>query len=777
MLVTRICRPIKIGFVVNPNDGEAIRRAIEINTFLWGGQFNPLLPLYKRKPTNWSDLPIDNFDRHAVLRGYISVFDPDLVVPVGDVKLDRSATDCRRVIPLENILGNVEQHGAPNIGMGLFDVLKHLIATELRYVRSRPIRFKLPSVSGPHALFLDAMFGSLNRKVRELFNDSYADRLGIEEADCDYNNFVAFLEPDNLFLRRISSLFLRTQRNRHWGREGCVFLCDSERPSDVLDYWNLRALGWNVLPVPRKAAGEEAIKDYVGGYVEATYTPYRSNPDLFAHTTVLKSRTCSEDEVRSFVESLNLAKPSDERHPKVTMQSWYPRMWDRTYWQADDTHCCSIEAGEIKSEHPDAFDEVMRFSVAAPLCIDDLRMGTGPKFANRVSVQSYSSSTPLAEVMPECDNRMCEAIQTHDRRQWRFSENGMVYLPHHSIKSIWMSPPDSQQVFLKWMEWQGWDVKQSSTGRLTSQLFSTLGGIHGIGLIANNRLLKLLTKISGSCLSREEVMAEVHQIVNEGHLFCDGTHFVERLIEREILRLGVRIQCPTCTQRSWHSLTEIDYTIRCPRCEDTFDVPSGSQKDMIWAYRARGAFDMPNQAQGAYCVLLLARFFSELYQRPTTPIFGMEASKGSTNIEVDYGAITKYETVMEQRTATVLAECKTFNRFQAVDFKRMKVLGNVFNDTVLVFATLNDSLTDKERRSIIPLVKRCRREYKAHRKNNHVLILTANELLAQFGPPYCWEDLEGVFEPHAKRQDVSRDLETLSQATQHLYLGLDPEIS
>lgn len=775
MLVTRTCRPIKIGFVVNPNDGEAIRRAIEVNTFLWGGKFNPLIPFYSRKPRNWSDLPFDRFDRHSIFQGYLNVFDPDFVVSVGDLELDRSSLGCRQLIRLDDILGEVAQHGAPNIGLGLFEVFDHLIATELRYVRSRPIRFKLPNSTGPHTLLLDAVFGSLEESVAGMFNDRYAARVGVEESDCSHLNYVSFLEPDNLFLRRIGSLFLRTHRHQSWGHEACVFLCDSERPSDVLDFWNLRALGWNVLPVPKKGVGVDAVKEYVAGFVEATYAPYRSNPDIFAHTTFLKSRRCSEDEVISFVESLNLPKPpSGTRQPKVTLQRWYPRMWERTYWQADDTHCCSIEAGQSESEHADDLDESMRFPVASPVCIDDLRRQGGPRFANRISVQSYSSGTTLAEVMPECDDRMCDAIQSHDRRRWRFSESGMVFLPHYSNESVWMRPPDSQQVFLKWMEWQGWDVNPSSPGHLASQLLRTLGGIHGIGLIAKKRLLRMLTKMAGSCLSSAEVRAEVSRMENEGDFFGGAAHFMERLVERGIMRLGVRIQCPTCTQRSWHSLTEIDYEMRCPKCEDTFDIPSESRNEMKWAYRARGAFDMPNQAQGAYCVLLVARFFSELHRRPTTPVFGIEASKGPTTIEVDYGAITEYDTIMEHRRATILAECKTFNLFQPVDFKRMKVLESVFNDAFLVFATLNESLTDKERRSVIPLVKRCRRENKSGRKRNNVLILTGNELFARSGPPYCWEDLEGVFELHAKRHDVSRDLEALSHATQHLYLGMEP---
>ena len=41
-------RPIKLGFLVNPNDKKAVMRAIEINSMFWGGSYNAIIPVFKR---------------------------------------------------------------------------------------------------------------------------------------------------------------------------------------------------------------------------------------------------------------------------------------------------------------------------------------------------------------------------------------------------------------------------------------------------------------------------------------------------------------------------------------------------------------------------------------------------------------------------------------------------------------------------------------------------------------------------------------------------------
>ena len=50
-------RPIKLAFLVHPDDKESLLKAIEINTFLWGGMYNPIIPTYRRVPAKWEDSP------------------------------------------------------------------------------------------------------------------------------------------------------------------------------------------------------------------------------------------------------------------------------------------------------------------------------------------------------------------------------------------------------------------------------------------------------------------------------------------------------------------------------------------------------------------------------------------------------------------------------------------------------------------------------------------------------------------------------------------------
>jgi hypothetical protein len=46
-------RPLRIAFLVDPSDRDGLRNAIELNSVLWGGMFNPIIPAYQRLPPNW----------------------------------------------------------------------------------------------------------------------------------------------------------------------------------------------------------------------------------------------------------------------------------------------------------------------------------------------------------------------------------------------------------------------------------------------------------------------------------------------------------------------------------------------------------------------------------------------------------------------------------------------------------------------------------------------------------------------------------------------------
>src|ERR1700677_3502985 len=78
-------RPIKFAFVVDPTDADALREAIRISLFLWGGIFNPIIPAYRQTPANWRDIPLDPPTPEAIIAGYVRLFDPDVIVACGQV--------------------------------------------------------------------------------------------------------------------------------------------------------------------------------------------------------------------------------------------------------------------------------------------------------------------------------------------------------------------------------------------------------------------------------------------------------------------------------------------------------------------------------------------------------------------------------------------------------------------------------------------------------------------------------------------------------------------
>ncbi|TET80139.1 MAG: hypothetical protein E3J41_00055, partial [Candidatus Cloacimonadota bacterium] len=66
-----ILRPIKLGFLVNPNDKQALVNAIEINSFLWGGIYNPIIPTFKRTSKRLEDESIKHLTSKEILEGYV----------------------------------------------------------------------------------------------------------------------------------------------------------------------------------------------------------------------------------------------------------------------------------------------------------------------------------------------------------------------------------------------------------------------------------------------------------------------------------------------------------------------------------------------------------------------------------------------------------------------------------------------------------------------------------------------------------------------------------
>lgn len=262
-----------------------------------------------------------------------------------------------------------------------------------------------------------------------------------------------------------------------------------------------------------------------------------------------------------------------------------------------------------------------------------------------------------------------------------------------------------------------------------------------------------------------------HIVAQEKH-HGDSDRLLKALLDVKALSLGIEIQCPVCSQRSWFSMTDVDYEVSCPACFAVIPIPCHLPREMKWSYRAIGPFSLPRKAYGAYSVLLTLRFFNRVLDGATTPLLSFTAIKGNANLEVDLGMLFMRSRFGNHRTRLVFAECKSHQLFSRRDLVRMRNLGKEFPEAILVFGTLKADLSSGEKNRIASLVRRSRMRRRLNKPFNIVLILTANEMFAGFGISERWSNLS---EKHKALKDLAtRGIDELAEATQQLYLGTEP---
>ena len=197
---------------------------------------------------------------------------------------------------------------------------------------------------------------------------------------------------------------------------------------------------------------------------------------------------------------------------------------------------------------------------------------------------------------------------------FRASKNNLVRLAYEPEYDYQVWSPPSEAIFGSWMKSHGWKIEISNAGHIVTQIIKRLG-IRFSQVLAIKGIIGLLDKMNnGKSLSQEKLWAKLNRILqercNDGeNLEYDAANILKKLVEANILQPGMRMSCPNCRQKSWFSIDDAGYILKCPQCFGPFEFPFNPNKNIKWAYRTIGAYDSPNKSEGTYTVLLLCVFF------------------------------------------------------------------------------------------------------------------------------------------------------------------------
>ncbi|MDE0292528.1 MAG: hypothetical protein OXK19_08530 [Candidatus Dadabacteria bacterium] len=764
-------RPIRFAFLVDPNDSEQVGEAIRLSSTLWGGVYFPIIELHKKIPATWKESLSERLSARKVILGHIDAFDPDFLVQLSE-GIPKYIRDLGiRTIKSTDIWGdfNGRDGPCPSLGIGLFEVLDRIFEERFRPVHGKIV---FPKLSEELYLFWAGVFGDVPSEFDPLLEERCFRRPEIDIFRTDFGNrravgVLAFqkFSPNATALFSIDLVRLYTRSFRSFLNEvPCIFFMDAVQVGDVVDFWNLRAMGKPVLPVPVQLKESPELKKAVARLLKR---PERGgDPEggtgIPASVQFLRARSRPMDEMREYTDSFEgVSSGFCDRYPRIWSSESLQDFPNRIYGE-ERIFISSATTREDEIRIRSVLPKFRCYGRQRPVC------------ANEITIDSYMGADLVAEAFPRSSGEnFLNALSgpTSFPEDWRGGRDGLVRLAENGF-FMPQEVPFAEQVFFAWLRDLGWRPELSTPGVLAKRIHERLGGY--VSRLQDEKLLWLLEHMNGGSVhldkgpygkneTGQEREMSVGKIKNRLKREESGRKSLYNyVIENGFFQLGARVKCPNCSRHSWFALESVRDSFACPKCLDTFDAVGNL--DTIsgnpWHYKTAGPFSIPNYADGAYGVLLSLHFFNGLKHGSMslgiTPVMSFKAeSPEGKEMEIDFAAFWQSR-VPKRKVELILGECKMYGKFEDADFKRMEYLAQAFEKQkpVLVFSTLRESLEAEEKERISCLAK-----------TNPVMILTARELCSypEAGLP------QG--KPGYHSGDYGLDLQNICDVTQRLYLG------
>lgn len=784
-VLTTHLRPIRLAFLVEPRPAP-LREAIALSSILWSGMLNPIIPVYRRLPASWMPSPFRAPTAMAAVNGYIRSFEPDFFVTVGEVgDLEELEFSGRRIRP-RAVRAQFAVEGYPGVGVGLIETGLHLIEEEFKFQRRQPLELTFPQIEGGYDLFLAALFALPNAEDEGAIKQRLGREVDITEPVVKLEDYHRLLERQYMTPRRQGLWKLNYGPTRPM-----VFVLNPNSILDVIDYWNLRAAGYRVMPMPVALLERDWARQRIREFVESEYRPRNQHGHMMERPLLQVSRTLRGrlEEVAQYGRTLGIAEGQDE--PKWMASPHYPRLWDR--WAQEQTSE-SVQWFYSRSKRASFDGTTLELDPLKP----DFRMGpTGlhGRFANVFEYQVNTAKEPIAEVFPDVAG-LTEVLEpTVMAYQARVSRHGFVLLCDQRTLGERIEIPTAQDVFTRWLAAKGWTANLSPAGTIAAAMVRTLGDIDQIARLASVPLLNLLDRYSAEVggIPHSEWQRVANPMFNptpealaeaeddearqrlRDHVERAKAELFQFLLDHRVIKLGADFQCPTCQRTVWRALNQLDYQLQCEHCLAPIPVEASHiSRRNTWTYKPHGPFGIGGFGEGAYAVLLTLRFLQSLRLCRTTPLLSFRARNAAgQELEADLGLHVR-ESIFGDRWTSELAfaESKTFHEksFKPEDIRRMNDLGLAFPGSLLVFSCLKPTLTDYETRLIRRLEMANRRRFLVGKPYCSVLVLTGTELISDKPVPQCWAGKGGLFDEWAKQGMLG--LHELAAATQSLYLGL-----
>lgn len=789
-------RPTRIGFLVRPSQTSlsTIRQIFRLNACLWGGTYNPIIPVCSSLPFAWRSEHFREISGRGLADAYIRFFEPDVFVEAErGLAKEVGIAEARfhsRVVTLKHLVENSKSRAADfAFGLNVFDVYRELYKTTFQFA-SRKKRL-VATFDGDESAssYFEAVFGAFpNSSGLNYIRKGYDDAFEPEFLPSTAASFLKLAKKDYQTPFACTMHGLETERaNRD---DPTIFIFDPNKVVDLIDFWNLEQFKSDVVPI-----NVHWLKDcetLIHQSIKKNYRPLPNNKNgVMIRTTVEYGRSISKLTVESLTK---------ENFRNLPEGSWSLKHWYDPIWRSDWRQGIQPRRVKLSAESED-FDE----SIEAGNKYLTIK-AVSPKFARRYNFvdnnarwvnvvrlsDAFSSESKFALTFPS-NTKNNEFPRLHGVNGSIISREGIVLLQRYKSSKATLSLISQQEAIVQWLAPHGVKATPSSSGRNAEQVLLAVGGASRCGVFADEATVRLLDKMAKT-IQREEdgttaqypdrtaTISEWKQVVGRrsNSLFNQTT--IASFTDSNIIKIGISLNCPHCTKSNWFSIADTGYRNVCERCLKEFEFPQagGQLGEGIWRYRVMGPFSVPNYADGAYATALTLRLFKDTLSHdraPTTFSTGMNVEIEKTKFELDFfGWYTEDKKYwIDPSPVVVFGETKSFGSevFQEKDINRLKLMAEKFPGSFVVFAAMKKELSKEEIVRIRKFAEWGRILQPNGEPRALAIVLTGVELFANWKVSDAWKDHGGRHTDAVKHPSVHiDDLWTFAELTQDLYLGL-----
>lgn len=744
-------RPVKIGFLVRDGSIEDLVKAAGINTLLWGGIYNPIIP-------------VSTDSKFA--EQLMNLFSVDVLFPVSHTK---EIDDLTQKYPFLKDPG----HYAENIFYEDWHTKKNIIGyldslNIVNYYWEKEFKHKPKSYQSNCVLvrwgdndnlknLFSIMFGYFPKEynLRDDFENAFLKGLRSREIKISTNNSITKNLAGNISPIRLTALELDGYGGT-W-RENGIYIGNENDFYDLLYFWNLRASGLFIEFLPKNKI--ERFKEFIKASIEKLDNTPNRNPNIEDRINIYCR--VSLDEIENITKEFQSKKHfafsyCDEiiwNGLNIKPADFYFG-WEHVLASVDksyDRYVVSVSLPEKK------------FIVNKDRDVGWQHLAVLIDPIGEFGYPEHTLKPPFIRQLNEFYSRELAV----DPWLLRIEKDGISAIIKSNNNSLSLYPISYQVLIQKIFELAGMKSEISQAGLITKRIIEKLGGVDGGRVFKINGVRKLLQTLkTDECISRgngTDIIWDGEGFKKYEKLYIETretskltTHNVfDFLLKKDFLRPGLELICNHCKLRNWLSLQEIDDIWTCNYCGDNNKTSLQLKDRGDWKFRKSGLFAKDNNQEGAIPVILTLLVFLRIFD-PSKFIYSPSLKlEGDMSCEIDF-CVLQYQ--RGDKIQLSIGECKSeggiIDQKDVDNLKRVRErINNLDIDCYLVFSKTSDKFEQSE----IDLFKKLKEE-------NIPIILLTNKELEPYHPYWEIEEADNLPEKYAL------DMAGMARNSDYLYL-------